>query len=319
MKRLKRIFKGKRLSQLAGIGIGVVAIYFSVKNINSDELRYSIASMHAWFLIPIIVVNFVVTAFKAWRWQLMVRPIKRVGFIKIYKILTIGFMANNILPARLGEVLRIHLLGKDAEISFVSTTASLVADRMLEAISFLMIAALLILFSDVPKWLHYGLTITLLITVIAYTLALIYSGRNLKNGFLTRFQGGIRALSHWKIFSAGLLASFVSWFLQLVMVYMTQLAFNVHLPIWGTLLVIISVNMAIAAPGAPAHLGTFEFACVLAYAYLGVDKSLGLLIGATYHLLQVIPTTIAGGLIMLFNQIKAFAPSVSTQGQDTTG
>jgi len=307
----------KILSQLAGIAIGAGALYFSVKNINSAELKSSLVAMRWSFILPIILLNFGVVAFKAVRWQYMLRPIKNVRFLTVLKVITIGFMANNILPARLGEVLRIHILGKNAEISRISTTASIVSDRILEAVSLLFLAAVLVIFTNVPRWLHYALIVTLLITVILYTLAVIYSGKELKNKYMIKFQHGIKALCDWRIFSMGLFMSFLSWFFQLVMIYMVQIAFNVHLPFWGTFIVIMAVNMAVAVPGAPAHVGTFEFACVLAYSFFGIDKSLGLLMGITYHLAQVIPITIAGGAIMLLDQVSSIRSAFLTKGQDT--
>jgi len=309
----------KILGQVVGIAVGVAALYFSVKNVNSAELKASFDALRWIYIVPIIVLNFGVVALKALRWRYMLRPVKDIEFFTIFKAITIGFMANNILPARLGEVLRIHILGKDADISRVSTTASLVSDKILEAISLLFLAALLVIFSGVPHWLHYALTVTLLITVIAYTLAAIYSGRDINNKFMVKFQCGIKGLRHWKMFSMGLFVSFISWFLQLVMIYLTQEAYGVQLPFWGTFLVIIAVNMAIAVPGTPAHVGTFEFACILAYAFFGVDKSLGLLIGATYHIVQVIPITIVGGIIMLVDQASSFRTAALTRDQDTAG
>lgn len=91
------------------------------------------------------------------------------------------------------------MLGKDAEVSKLTTTASLVSDRIIEAMGFLLLAAALIIFTNVPKWMHYGLTISLVVTVVLYTIALIYSTRELENRFFKRFQEGIAPLFDWRI------------------------------------------------------------------------------------------------------------------------
>lgn len=311
MKRLLRILKSKWTAQFLGIVIGILAIYLSVKNINSKELGDALRSIKVAWLVPIILSNFIVIGLKAFRWRVMLKLVKKIKFTLMYRVLTIGYMANNVLPARLGEAVRIHMLGKDAEVSRLTTTASLVSDRVVEAVSFLLLAASLVLFTNVPKWMHYGLTITLVVTVIIYTVAFIYSTREVEHRILKSLQEGISPLLNWRIFLEGFVASLLSWFIQLCMIYMTQVAFGVILPFWSSLLVLIAVNLAIVVPSAPAQLGTFELACVLAYTSMGVDKSMALLIGATYHFMQIIPITLVGGSFMLASQLKVSGRRVS--------
>jgi uncharacterized protein (TIRG00374 family) len=128
----------------------------------------------------------------------------------------------------------------------------------------------------------------------------------MQDGRFKRFQEGVRPLMHAKVLVQGILVSIVSWAAQLLMIYMTQKAFNVNTPLWGILVVLISVNLAIIVPSAPAHLGAFELACVLAYSYLKIGSSLGLLIGATYHILQIIPVTLVGGMFAAMDGIRSF-------------
>lgn len=319
MKSFKEILKNRYTAQSVGIIIGVVAIYFSFKNISSEELRSSLSSIKPLWLVPIVLANYLVLALKSWRWLVMLKLIKKIRFWLMYRVVNIGFMANNILPARLGEAVRVHLLGKDAEVSKLTTTASLISDKIVEAISFLLLAASLILFTNVPRWMHYGLTISLIVTVVLYTLAIIYSTRDIEHKYLKKFQEGIAPLRNWKIFLEGTLASVLSWLIQLSMIYMTQVAFGVVLPFWSSLLVLIAVNLAIVVPSAPAQLGTFELACVLAYTSMGLDKETALVIGATYHFMQIIPITLTGGLFAISSQFKFSrqnaAPATSCSGR----
>lgn len=312
MKRFWDKNKSRIATQVIGVLIGVAAIYFSFKNINSSDLKHSLSSVKVEWLIPIILANFVVIALKAYRWQILLALVKKIRFFLVYRVLIIGYMANNILPARLGEAVRIQMLGKDADVSKVTTTASLVADRIIEGLSFLMLAVALVLLTNVPKWMNYGLTITLLITVIAYTVAIIYSTRDVEHHFLKKIQDGVKPLLNWGIFSRGFVSATISWLIQVLMIHMTQLAFGVYIPIWSSLLVLIAVNLAIVVPSAPAQLGTFELACVLAYTSLGLDKELALLIGATYHFMQIIPITLAGGVFMLTSQLRDVLPDRAT-------
>jgi len=69
------------------------------------------------YLVPNILMVVGVMSIRAWRWQLILRPIARVPFARVYSSTMIGFMANNVLPARLGEIARAVSLGLKTGIS----------------------------------------------------------------------------------------------------------------------------------------------------------------------------------------------------------
>jgi len=307
----------KTIGHIVGWAIGIAALYFSLTSVKWSSVRHALETMQTVWIYPIIIGNFVVIVVKALRWQITIRPIKVVPLWMVFKILTIGFMANNILPARLGDVLRIHLLGKNADVSRVSTTTTAIADRIFEGISFIFIAAILVIFVDVPKWMETGLIITLLITIALYTLFLIYSTRKIEHPFFKKLQDGAQSLRQPKIVLLGLTTSMISWALQGLLIYFTQLAFGVTVPIWGIILVLVAINLAIAIPSTPSHVGTFEFACILAYTFLGVDKNVGLLVAVTFHLLQVLPVTLVGGALFLSSTVKSGRNTPCAEGLDT--
>ena len=311
MKKLNRVLNYKFITRTLGVVIGIVAIYFSLRNIQGKEVFDSLKAINASWIIPIIIMNFMVIAVKALRWKIMITPIKKIRFLTMFRVLTIGFMANSVLPARLGEAVRVDMLGRDEALSRVTTAATVVADRIIEAVSFLLLAAILVFMFNVPEWMHKGLIITLCITIFCYGLVIFHSKRKTNNKFLKKLQDGAQALLHMRLATFSFLTSLLSWFLQGLMLYMTQLAFGVHLPIWGIILVLLAINLAVALPAAPGYVGTFEFACILAYSYLGLDKNIALLVGATFHILQIVPITLVGGILMLTSHFNLRKPAVA--------
>lgn len=293
-----------RIASYSGIAISIVAIGVVIQAVNGNVLREVLGSVKVAWLVPVLLINGVVIISKAYRWQLLVKPLSHISLTQITHILTIGFMANNVLPARLGDAIRIHLLHRKTDLGPAASTGGLIADRILEGLSFLLLAALLFLLGNVPHWMLYGLGVTLLVVAGVYGASVFYSRSRMRHGVFIKLQEGLAPLHNRRVFILGFCTSLVSWSLQLLMIHMTQLAFGVHLPFWGTLMVLVAVNLAVIVPSTPAHLGTFELACVLAYTFLGVDKNVGLLIGATYHLVQVLPVTLIGALLLLVENIS---------------
>lgn len=78
------------------------------------------------------------------------------------------------------------------------------------------------------------------------------------------------------------------------MLKIIESAYELEIPLTSSIFVVIAINLAIALPSAPGNLGTFEFAAILAYSFVGVDKATGLGIGIFFHFLQIIPTTLIG-------------------------
>lgn len=299
---MKRYYQ--KIASYSGVAISVLAIFFVVRTVNEDTLRETLSSVKIEWLIPVIFINFAVIISKAFRWQVLVKPLHHISLLKITTILTVGFMANNILPARMGDAVRVHMLHRKTALGHATTTGGLIADKILEGISFIFLTSFLFFFTTVPHWMSYGIAITLLVVVGAYAGVTIYSRSAIRREFFIKLQEGLAPLHNRKVFIIGFCASLASWFMQLGMIHFTQLAFDVHLPFWSALLVLVAVNLAIIVPSTPAHIGTFELACVLSYTFLGVDKDVGLLIGATYHLAQVIPVTVIGAAILLAEKIN---------------
>lgn len=293
----------QKIAKYSGIAISILAIYFVIKTINGSTLRATLDSVKIAWLIPIIIINFAVVLLKALRWQILVKPLSQISLYRITNILTVGFMANNILPARLGDAVRVHMLHRKTDLGHATTTGGLIADRVLEGIAFSFITVFLFFFINVPSWMSYGITAMLVVIGAVYIITLLYSRAEIKRwAFFAKLQEGLAPLHNRRVFVAGFCISLVSWMLQLCMIHLTQLAFGIDLPFWNTLLVLVAVNLAVIVPSAPAHLGTFELACVLSYSFLGVDKSVGLLVGAAYHLIQVLPITAVGAVLLLVEQ-----------------
>lgn len=295
----------QKIPRYSGIAISALAIFFVVRTINGSTLKVTLDSVKIAWLIPVILLNFAVIVSKAFRWQLLVKPLSHISLCRITTILTVGFMANNILPARLGDAVRVHMLHRKTDLGHAATTGGVIADKIVEGISFLFLTLFLFFFITVPQWMGYGLLAMLVGIAGIYVLILVYSRTKMTRwAFLAKLQEGLAPLHNRRVFVTGFCVSLLSWMLQLAMIHITQLAFGVHLPFWGTLLVLVAVNLAVIVPSAPAQLGTFELACVLSYTFLGIDKNVGLLIGATYHLVQVIPVTAIGAVMLLAEQVR---------------
>lgn len=136
----------KKFRQLViGIGIACLAVYFTLRNVSMKDLMDSFKTIKYVYLVPAVLLIIASYAVRAWRWQILVSPLKKVKLSAMLPPLMIGFMGN-ILPARAGEVLRAYLLGKQENISFTGAVATIVVERLFDLLMLLLLFAWVLIF-----------------------------------------------------------------------------------------------------------------------------------------------------------------------------
>ena len=91
------------------------------------------------YLLPVVVLTFVSYYLRAVRWKYLLLPIKKTAMANLFPSTIIGYMANNILPARLGEFVRAYVLGQEREDRDQRRLATLVVDRLFDGFTVLLI------------------------------------------------------------------------------------------------------------------------------------------------------------------------------------
>lgn len=125
---------------IIGLVIAAAALYYTLRDVSLDDLADSFKTVDYIYLVPGVVIILLSYLFRAFRWRILVAPMKKTPVASLFSPLMVGFMAN-ILPARAGEFIRAYLLGKKHDIPFSSAFASIVVERLFD------VAAVLLLFA----------------------------------------------------------------------------------------------------------------------------------------------------------------------------
>src|SRR5262249_54827248 len=121
-----------------GVAISAGLLWGAVRGGSLDEVLQQLRHGRGAWRIPLVVSIFLRFWLSALRWQLLLRPVKRVGLHRLFAVTMIGFMANNILPARLGEVVRAYALGRSEALSPSVPFATIVIERMFDGFTLLL-------------------------------------------------------------------------------------------------------------------------------------------------------------------------------------
>jgi len=226
----------------------------------------------------------------------------------LFEVEHIGYMANNLLPLKAGEFFRASFVSKKWKLPYTQVLTTVGLERFFSGYTLILILLVVAEFLKLPLWIRTGAYVTgaVLVAVQIWLMILWKKKPDLvkwKNRnplvyrlieFFSHVGEGSQALRRPLTFLHLSLLALASWTIQALMLWIIQRAFEIPLGIMPTLFVMLAINLATAIPSAPSGIGTFEFAAVLAYGYLGVPKATALGIGFYFHFLQAIPITLIG-------------------------
>lgn len=226
------------------------------------------------------------------RWhRILVRASLDRGRAESYRLTAVGYMGNNTLPARAGDLMRVVLLGGPRR----AVLGTVVAERLLDALALVCIFAAVVVtrglgFGPLPYIAGAGAAV-----VLAGLVALrLQRARRLVDA-LRPVAGATRELA--SAHGAALLAlSLVLWSVEAAVYLVVGLAVGVHLGVSGALYVVALTNLSALVPAAPGYVGTFDAAVLLALRSLHLP-ALGYLLVLRFVLF--VPITVVGVAVFL--------------------
>ena len=132
-----------------GIGISIVLIAFFFFTVDVGRMLEALSGANYWFIIPAVGMYLLSVYFRSLRWTVMLRHLKPVTTMRLYPVVTIGYMANNVLPMRLGELVRSYYVGEREGINKASALVTVLVERVFDALTLLFFIAVVALFFPV--------------------------------------------------------------------------------------------------------------------------------------------------------------------------
>ena len=254
------------------------------------------------------LVNLLNTGIEAVRWRAIVAPIKkRASVANTFAALLVGVVGNSLLPLKLGDAARVYELARREQLPVASVVSTVILDRIVDVGALLTVIVLTsaplglpVAVNNTARW---GLAAVATVAAVALLLAWIRRRRAAPAGVsrregltaqLDRFAEGFAALRR-----AGLLLpvgalAVCSWVARGAIVWLTLRAFGLMLPAQAAVVVLIVINVGIAAVAAPANLGAFELSAMAGLGLLGVRSELALSYGVTLHAVELVPPLLLG-------------------------
>lgn len=298
-----------------GVAISVVCIWLALRGVDLNETATLLGRARAGWLGLALVAFTADLAVRALRWQRLVAPIHRVPYPRLTAYMLVGYLANNFLPARLGEVVRSHYLGDREGVSRSATLGTVVVERIIDTVVLVAIGAGAILVLHVRGVVASAVLVGIALTaLLCVGLAVALAAHRLPGaarvtaflerwprvvGIATRLRDGLRvAALPWTVAGAVVLSG-VAWSCTLVGVLAAGQALGIQLTVSEAALFAAGTNLATAIPSGPGYVGTFEYAGQSVALAFGLAGWQGLALALLTHVATLGLSSLGGAVALI--------------------
>lgn len=316
----------KKLVNIIGIIVSGYLLWHTFRNEDLDELKAAIFSADKFYLFLGIVVTIPIFMLRSFRWKYLFDKKLSITRWNLFSAMMVGYLGNNVLPARAGEFLRAYLLGKSENISKSLVFATILVERLTDLIVTLLLLGLIVWLFPFPDWLlSGGISIGIIgVSVIVFLILLTVFGEKiilwckdkfsfLSKNFISRlelvasgFLTGVASLKRDVLMKYIFLTSAI-WLSETTLVWLLAQSFGLPLSFLSSLFLMLVIGIGSVVPSSPGHIGTFEFFATSALSFMLISGTAALGFVLTLHVVTFFGSSIIGLFCLMINNVKASA------------
>jgi len=323
----------KRWQFWVGVLISAVFLWWALSKLNWGDFWQAIRTANYWWILPGIFVYFGAVWVRAWRWHYLLRPVKPVKTRIMFPITCIGYMGNNIYPARAGEVLRAVILKRREDVPISASLATIIVERIFDAV--VMLGFVFVNLPELAKLassdsgfvgniqefaligtgLFIGALVVFLLAAMFPRLTLRIGQwcidrflpkriREQSSGIMHKFLDGLASLRSPLNILMVFVTSILIWLLETVKYWFVMHAFSFRVSYFALMLLNGVANLATTIPAAPGYIGTWEAVTKAVLVAYGVPVAEALGYAVVLHFALWLPITVLGAFYMTREGVK---------------
>lgn len=308
-------------TSLAGLVLAAGLLLWALRGVHLDEVLHHIRSAQPLPLLVAVVLATVTYPLRLVRWRLLLRHEdgSAIPSMPLWHAVAIGFMANNVLPFRAGEIVRLIVATRLTGVRFTATLSSVAVERIFDGLTVLGMMGFALLASDLPPDIAVGgvpvshaaqvagiIVVAALvgaILVVAFPIAAerlvrrVLPAGSFADRIIRMIEGirqGLAALRSPALLAGVVFWSIILWFVNAYTFYLGFKAFGIPVDLLGALLLQGILVLGISVQLTPGYLGQFEASIVAALALYGIPNDLASSYAIAYHGATFLPIVLLG-------------------------
>jgi hypothetical protein len=299
-----------------GILVSVLCLGLVLPRLRLEEVWLDLKTAQYGWILPGVLAYFVGVWARTWRWHYLLRPLKPVPLRTLFPVVTIGYMGNNVYPARAGEVIRAYVLKQRAGVSVSASLATILVERIFDGLVMLLFVFFTLpqvnALPDFVRWVAIAGTVAfggallvfLALAAAPQRFAAVYTWfirrfvparfQAQLTGLLDRFTEGLACLRSGRDVVMVFVTSLFVWLMETVKYWFVMHAFNFQVSFFALMLMNGVVNLMTTLPAAPGYVGTFDTPGIAVLTAFGVDLSVATAYTLVLHAALWLPITLLG-------------------------
>ncbi len=321
-----------------GILISALFLYLAIRELDFNGLWVSIKTIDIIWLLPGIFFYFIGVSVRSWRWSILLKGKYSPTAIQLFPSICIGYLGNNIFPARAGEFLRAYHLREKHSIPFTTSLASIIVERIFDGlvmITFILIGLPGFLgqlqnksLTGLIQWILIAGSVVFICAFLILLVSAIFPEKSKRvldfiflkilpakfhekyHVLLNRFFEGLGSLKSPMRLLIVFALSIMVWLFETGLYWSTQQAFHLGVSFGQLLLLNGALNILSTIPSAPGYIGVFDAPGISLLAAMNVASENAAAYILTLHAALWLPITIVGLIFFIreglhWNQIKS--------------
>jgi uncharacterized membrane protein YbhN (UPF0104 family) len=297
---------------LLGFAIGGAFLYLAVRHASAADMARVLGSAKAGWLALAVLVYWLELGARVIRWRaLLSHTGETVGLGNTASAFIIGYAANNVLPAKLGELVRVDLISRLSGVSRMASLGTVVVERIFDLVLILLMAGTSVGLLVLPETfdlarLRGGMTLLGTSAALIMIVGIWFGRRGISRAWnlspamharLANLVRGIHILAMPRQCGRVLALSLLIWGLNAVAMWLIVFALGISLSPLQTLLLMGIVGLAAVLPAPPAGLGVLQYAFTLVFELLGEPVTIGLVASVAVQAALLGSVTLVGAFL----------------------
>jgi len=319
-----------RVLQIA-VGLACTLFFLAIAfyRVQLGAVSAALAGANPLWVAAAMLIYAVDLAIRAWRWQVILRPVAAIPYPIVARALLVGYGLNAVMPARLGELFRAEFFKKTFGLSRVWGLTSIVIERLFDGVTVICCLGVGLLFAAAAKP-NAGLLAKVLVTgsVVfgAVLLAAFFLSGSKMSRIVGRFPGlsaqlamvqqGLEILRTWRTLEV-VAITLIVYVADALTLWLLVHAVGLTLGISDTLVLLGAASLSTLVPSGPAFLGTLQSGYALAVEFAGGARALGIAAATLAQLCLLLPLAlIAAGILVHGSGTALFTILARRQSDD---
>ncbi len=301
---------------LIGVVVSLVFLYVGLRGLHLDDVWHDMRSARIGWLVPGVAVYFLAVWGRTWRWHYLLRSLKTIPLRRLFPVVVIGYMGNNVYPFRAGEVIRAYVLKRNEDVSIPASLATIIVERIFDGLVMLLFVFVALPFADFKAdWLRdvvffstlffWGAFVAFVVIALRpERMRQIYTwlidrllpdrlGARAK-GLADHFMLGLENLRRPRDLVMTLVSSVFIWLTETTKYWLVMHAFDFEVSFFVLMTMTAVVNLATTLPSSPGYVGTFDTPGIETLKAYGVRETTAASYTLVLHAALWLPITLLG-------------------------